>query len=722
MKQTPPAQCQNAMETDQLLLSRYAATCDAEAFAELVRRHRVMVFSTARRITGNHHDAEDVTQACFFELAKSADDIDGAIAGWLHTRATSRAINHLKSADARRTREEEATERERQAHVPDHVDLEWSEVAPFVDAAFEHLPDELREPLIMHFLEGRNYREIARELRLSKTTIERRIKIGIERLRLLISGKTAIPSTAALAVLLKQNGALATTPYLNGALAKLALAGVQRGGLAGLAMPAMEIPRDHPVVSWLIHLRHARFAMPGVIALLIVITGLIGWGWLGDARGGASSYDILRASHQPIISLDDPLAFPAKIRQLAGDRGRFAQGADELFYRWCGVNAADWLTGEQEWVTTHGDLSLDHVGVAVSALGPGRPAVGLSGFDDAATLPIQIELLRGLVNLRALADQQGVMIDSGAARELSRTLVDAFASGCSSPDRAEAELLAHPWFAELIGRCDRGYKEELQQYSADGRTFAGLVQRGPGGIKDVLERALDQRERAARIIARSVADPDAALGRVFRADAGVIRGAIRDVARRTHVDSVSSQGQEKLLVLLRGDALGLPHDLIVYIKQAVPGGAQRAGLASSTASSTARSEARRVVEASNVLRGVDPFLAACELDGQSYLVEVRTPWAGELNESRVRGVEDLLQAARIVGLAAGRAHHATPGIEASLTPTLAPALAMRMEACWIHLSTEYEDFRNDPRVRRDSRAASEALDQLLARVRTETKR
>jgi DNA-directed RNA polymerase specialized sigma24 family protein len=50
------------MSPDIQLLHRYAATRDADAFTQLVRRHAGMVYGVARRITGDHHDAEDVAQ------------------------------------------------------------------------------------------------------------------------------------------------------------------------------------------------------------------------------------------------------------------------------------------------------------------------------------------------------------------------------------------------------------------------------------------------------------------------------------------------------------------------------------------------------------------------------------------------------------------------------------------------------------------------------------
>jgi Sigma-70 region 2 len=55
--------------SDHLLLSRYTRSRDPETFLELVRRHTGLVYGTCLRITANVHDAEELTQECFFGLS-----------------------------------------------------------------------------------------------------------------------------------------------------------------------------------------------------------------------------------------------------------------------------------------------------------------------------------------------------------------------------------------------------------------------------------------------------------------------------------------------------------------------------------------------------------------------------------------------------------------------------------------------------------------------------
>ena len=77
---------------DLTLLHSCASSRNAEAFGALVRRHSGMVFRAALRVTGNAHDAEDVAQECFLELARNAGSVASSPAGWLHSKATTRSL------------------------------------------------------------------------------------------------------------------------------------------------------------------------------------------------------------------------------------------------------------------------------------------------------------------------------------------------------------------------------------------------------------------------------------------------------------------------------------------------------------------------------------------------------------------------------------------------------------------------------------------------------
>jgi hypothetical protein len=71
------------VDTDPELPRRYFRTRDPESFAQLAQRYAGYVFGTSLRITGKRHDAEDVTQGCFLELARDAAAVESSLASWL---------------------------------------------------------------------------------------------------------------------------------------------------------------------------------------------------------------------------------------------------------------------------------------------------------------------------------------------------------------------------------------------------------------------------------------------------------------------------------------------------------------------------------------------------------------------------------------------------------------------------------------------------------------
>ena len=65
--------CDKAVPSeDAVLLKRFVAAKDREAFELLIARHGPMVLGTARRFVDHTHDAEDVFQAVFLSLARLA--------------------------------------------------------------------------------------------------------------------------------------------------------------------------------------------------------------------------------------------------------------------------------------------------------------------------------------------------------------------------------------------------------------------------------------------------------------------------------------------------------------------------------------------------------------------------------------------------------------------------------------------------------------------------
>lgn len=208
------------MTSDAQLLKEWRTRRDANAFRELVSRHSGMVYGACLRILRNAADAEEIAQECFLRLAENNPRIRKSLGGWLHTLATHRALDRLKSQKRRELREDAFAQSAGNAVTP-----EFDEIMTYVDQAIAALPEHLREPIVAHFFENQNHREIADTLGLSRSAVTHRIQRGVAEIRTRLQNKGIALSAAALTTALTQVPAQAAPAALTASLSKLALAG-----------------------------------------------------------------------------------------------------------------------------------------------------------------------------------------------------------------------------------------------------------------------------------------------------------------------------------------------------------------------------------------------------------------------------------------------------------------------------------------------------------------
>ena len=208
------------MLTDLQTLQRYASHGDAHAFRELVQAHGAMVHATALRVTQNANVAEDVAQETFLELARKSGSIKQSVGAWLHRVAWLQACQAVRRERTRRQAEEAMAESW-------HTDREatWPDIEPHVDEALNEMPQELREVLVLYFLEGRTQVEIARHLDRNQATVSRAIERGISAMREALRSRGVIAG-AGLAAVFAAQPAHAMPASLAASLGKLSISGV----------------------------------------------------------------------------------------------------------------------------------------------------------------------------------------------------------------------------------------------------------------------------------------------------------------------------------------------------------------------------------------------------------------------------------------------------------------------------------------------------------------
>lgn len=161
-------------------------------FTTFMRNYQDMVFSTAARLTGNHAQAEDISQEVFLKAYENYDHIatSPTAGGWLKTVATNLSLNHLtryrnrwrffsefKRDDAGDSSDAPAID----FAAPDtfFTEVDATERRRLVDTALDHLPEHQRVPLVLYHFEDLPYEDIAKKLRVSLS----KVKIDILRAR-----------------------------------------------------------------------------------------------------------------------------------------------------------------------------------------------------------------------------------------------------------------------------------------------------------------------------------------------------------------------------------------------------------------------------------------------------------------------------------------------------------------------------------------------------------
>lgn len=173
----------------------YDALSDEELVAHITRRDRLaltaiynrygtLVFSLVVRILGEGMAAEEATQDAFLSLWRRADHYSverGRLLSWLLTIARNRAIDEL-----RRHRGLLETS-ELSDQTPDQPGLEESSLRRVqVRRALAALPKLQRQVIELAYFSGMTQQEIADFLKTPLGTIKTRMRLGLQRLRVLL--------------------------------------------------------------------------------------------------------------------------------------------------------------------------------------------------------------------------------------------------------------------------------------------------------------------------------------------------------------------------------------------------------------------------------------------------------------------------------------------------------------------------------------------------------
>jgi RNA polymerase sigma factor (sigma-70 family) len=253
------------------------------AFEELMIRHGPMVFRVCRSVLCDTDDAEDAFQATFLVMVHRAGSIrrHGSIASWLFGVAHRVACRAKNDAARRRAHESRVAMQTPEDYLPAE---ECHDVA-IVHQEINRLPEALRAPMALCYLEGLTYEVAAQQLGLSEGTVRGRLVRARERLRRrLVARGVTVPAGLLIA---------GTTGQLQASIPLSLAHSTARIGLGFMAGKSARLLARGVLNS--MRLNQIK------IAAVLVLLGLSGRYWAWNAVAGLID-DQDKAGAAPVVS------------------------------------------------------------------------------------------------------------------------------------------------------------------------------------------------------------------------------------------------------------------------------------------------------------------------------------------------------------------------------------------------------------------------------------
>ena len=163
-------------DPDADLLGRFLQSRDEGAFAALVRRHGPLVLGVCRRVTGDHHLAEDLVQAALVQAARHWERIETSPEAYVR-----RTMYHQNISWWRRRKLAETPLQSYDAPVP----AADPTVRLTLEQALRRLTPRQRTVLVLRYFEDLTEVRTAAELGISSGAVKSMSRQALQRLRVL---------------------------------------------------------------------------------------------------------------------------------------------------------------------------------------------------------------------------------------------------------------------------------------------------------------------------------------------------------------------------------------------------------------------------------------------------------------------------------------------------------------------------------------------------------
>jgi RNA polymerase sigma-70 factor (ECF subfamily) len=160
-----------------------AQSGDLEAFEQILFYYEKPIFNYCRRVAGNTQDAQDITQETFIKVYNHRRSIDPEknIKTWIFTIATNTAYDLLRS----RKRKNETSLCDEDSETIANPGSYYSRegIGLDIEQALGNINPEYKRAILLAYVDGFEYKEIADILALPINTVKTHISRGKEQLK-----------------------------------------------------------------------------------------------------------------------------------------------------------------------------------------------------------------------------------------------------------------------------------------------------------------------------------------------------------------------------------------------------------------------------------------------------------------------------------------------------------------------------------------------------------
>ena len=168
---------------DTILWIEQAKNGQRGSFELLIRQFSRIVYARNFLMLRDRHEAEDLTQETFFKAWNKLSSLknDKTFKAWLLTIARNLCLDHIKKKKV--VFEVVKDEHESPLPAPDH-ELYQQHIQKEILDNIDKLDEKYRDPLMLRYLEGMNYKQIRKVTGLEESVLKGLLNRGLKKLRI----------------------------------------------------------------------------------------------------------------------------------------------------------------------------------------------------------------------------------------------------------------------------------------------------------------------------------------------------------------------------------------------------------------------------------------------------------------------------------------------------------------------------------------------------------